>query len=334
MTNSNVNSINNNRCSNEDVWLGSVNSLLRMSLKGLRVCCPRCKKIGIPITKWVKGLKIKPLYVFHMNGHTVPDACLLNENEAEHVREHVRLNKDDIKTLVRSAEAYILFSGGADSLCTLDYINKIASGTRRKITAIHIDTTAGFPEVKRYVKKVCKELNVNLKILKPVSDYFTLAKRWGIPSHKSRWCCKELKIRPVRIFLRKTNNSKIIFDGIRAAESSIRAKYLPVWFHPSFKCLSASPIFHWSDKDILSYIEKRDLPLPPGHALGTSAECWCGAYKKKSDFENLYRLHPEIYHELAKVEKSNKYGFTFVYENGQKITLRDLEKEIRRKERV
>jgi len=313
---------------NGDSWLNGVKFLLSLNLQGLRVCCPKCERSGTPISKWIKGPKVKPIYVFHKNGQGIEGACLLDENEAQKVRTQVSLGAEDIEALLQSVEAYVLFSGGVDSLCTLDYTREIASKMGKDVTAIHIDTTVGFPEVTEYVKRTCKELGVDLKLLTPEIDYFTLAKKWGIPAFNSRWCCRELKIKPVKNFLADMSSPKMVFDGIRAAESSIRAKYLPVWFHPGFNCLSVSPIFNWSDKEIQSYIAKKNLPTGPSFELGTSAECWCGAYKKKADFEDLYRLHPEIYNKLVEVEENNKHGFTFVYQNGKRISLEDLKKEI------
>jgi 3'-phosphoadenosine 5'-phosphosulfate sulfotransferase (PAPS reductase)/FAD synthetase len=333
MDNSKKASENFNHRLNGDPWLQGINFLLSMNLEGLRTRCPSCKRLGTPVTKWVKGEPVKPLYVFHKNGRNGPNACLLSTTEAEQVRPKITLQRQDIRTLLQNTEPFVLFSGGKDSLCTLDYIKKIASNIRKEVTAIHVDTTAGFPEVTKYVKKVCKKMEVHLEIVGPKTDYFSLAKKWGIPSANSRWCCKTLKIQPITKFLKSITGPKIVFDGIRGAESATRAKYLPVWFHPSFNCLSVSPIFNWSNEDIHSYIKEKALPKSPAFKLGTSGECWCGAYKKRSDFEDLYRVHPEIYNELIKVEESNKYGFTFVYEKGTKITLKELKKEIHRKKR-
>jgi len=288
----------------ENSWLEGINFLLSMDLQGLQIRCPKCDQIGTLTPKWVEGPKVKPLYVFHKNGKEV-NACLLDKNEADQAREQVTVEEEDIKTLLSSADVYVLFSGGMDSLCALDYLARTASSIGREMTAIHVDTTAGFPEVTTYVKAVCEKLQITLKIVQPQIDYFTLAKKWGIPGINCRWCCRELKIRPIMDFLAEKDNPKIVFDGIRAAESSIRAKYLPVWFHPGFDCFSVSPIFYWSDEDIHLYVKKRKLPTGPSLELGTSGECWCGAYKKRADFEQLYRLHPEIYRKLMDVEEGN-----------------------------
>lgn len=328
MANCNTNLAKSVRHLDKDAWLEGIDFLLSMNLQSLQVRCPKCHCVGTPGPKWEKGPKVKPLYVFHKDGQSVPKTCALDQSDAEQVRGQVILAEEDIATLIRNANTYVLFSGGRDSLCTLDYLMGVASSIGREITALHVDTTAGFPEVTTYVEKTCQKMKVDLKILTPETDYFTLAKEWGIPAFNSRWCCRELKIKPLADFLAKISNPKIVFDGIRAVESSIRAKYLPVWFHPGFNCLSVSPIFHWSDEEIQAYIEKRNLPTGPSFELGTSAECWCGAYKRKADFEELYRLHPEIYDKLIEVEQANKYGFTFIYENGKKIPLANLKSQI------
>jgi len=332
MSSSNTSPTRSIRHLDEGSWLEGISFLLSMGLQDLQIRCPKCDRIGTPTSKWVKGPKVKPLYVFHKNGHNEVDTCLLDKNEAQQAREQVALEEEDIKALLRSADAYVLFSGGVDSLCALDYLARIGSDIGREMTAIHVDTTVGFPEVTTYVTTVCKKLEITLKIVRPETDYFTLAKEWGIPGINCRWCCRELKIRPIMDFLAKMDNPKMVFDGIRAAESPIRAKYLPVWFHPSFDCLSVSPIFYWSDEDVHSYIKKRKLPPSPFLELGTSGECWCGAYKSRADFMELYRLHPEIYRKLMEVEESNKHGFTYVYEKGKRISLKDLAREIRQKQ--
>jgi 3'-phosphoadenosine 5'-phosphosulfate sulfotransferase (PAPS reductase)/FAD synthetase len=155
-----------------------------------------------------------------------------------------------------------------------------------------------------------------------------MAEQWGIPAFNSRWCCRELKIKPLATFLRGIQETKIVFDGIRAAESAIRAKYTPFWFHPGFGCLSISPIFRWSDAEVGAYIADNKLPQGDHLTLGTSSECWCGAYKTRSDFEALCRIDPELYGKLADVEANNRNGFTFVYEGGERVSLMDIRRQL------
>ena len=133
-----------------------------------------------------------------------------------------------------------------------------------------------------------------------------------------------MKVKPVREFLAQAPEPKIVVDGIRAVESLQRSSYLPVWYHPAFHCLSVSPILAWSDRRVRSYVEASGLPKSPATDLGCSAECWCGAYKTRSDFEKLLEVHPEIFEKLVQVEEAQRGRFTFVYEAGLQIPLESL----------
>jgi 3'-phosphoadenosine 5'-phosphosulfate sulfotransferase (PAPS reductase)/FAD synthetase len=128
----------------------------------------------------------------------------------------------------------------------------------------------------------------------------------------------------MRRFLQGVEGPKVVFDGIRAAESRLRATYVPVWYHPSFRCISASPLFGWSNEKVVRFIEDGGLPLSPVAGIGTSGECWCGAYKGKADFEALLKIHPEIFNKLVTVEKAQRGKYTFIYEDGERIPLATL----------
>lgn len=305
-------------------WEIAARNIASKSLTGIQVRCHQCHRKGTLISKWVRGDPIKPLYIVHANGHGHFKACLLDKENAALARNKIKItSKETIKTL-RMGKPYVLFSGGKDSLCTLEYLRRLSSRTGIDITALHVNTTAGFPEVEKYVIDICKKMSIPLVVVKPDRDYFELAKKWGIPGVKSRWCCKTLKIAPIRRFLSEIDGPKVIYDGIRAAESNLRATYVPIWFHPSFKSICVSPIFGWSNTQIDNYIERKNLPKNPTYEIGTSGECWCGAYKCRSDFESLLNIHPEIFDKLVEVEEAQRGKYTFIYEKGKRIPLKSL----------
>ena len=313
---------------NKPWWSPIEENLKGLHLKGIQITCPICNERGTLVTRWVKGPTLKPLYVVHIKWNKVRNVCKLTEEQEKEIRVNNFINENDIKNLIISKKPYVLFSGGKDSLATIIHLNKLAKQVKRKLTAIYVDTTAGLPENSDYVNSVCDYLKIKLQIVKPKVDYFTLVKEWGIPSYKYRWCCRELKIKPIEEFLSSIQEPKVVFDGIRAAESFIRKQYIPIWYHPGFKCLSVSPIFYWSNETVISLINCNGIPKTLLHSLGTSTECWCGAYKTEKDFIKLYDLNKEMYKKLIKVEEENKNQYTFLYKNKQKIPLLELEKRI------
>ena len=308
-------------------WAEAARLIAGKNFSGLIVRCAECRRKGTLVSKWVPKTPVKPLYVCHTNGNGFFKACELKDGQAARARAEISINRNDALKLLRMGQAFILFSGGKDSLCLLEYMRRLADRAGKEITALHVDTTAGFPEVEEYVQEVCEKLKVRLVIVRPEHDYFELAKKWGIPGHSARWCCETLKVAPIRRYLAETEGPKVVFDGIRAAESNIRATYVPIWYHPAFKCISASPIFTWSDRKVVRYIERKNLPKSPAAGLATSAECWCGAYKCKADFEALLDIHPDIFDKLVEVEKAQKGRYTFLYEGGERIPLTRLKRE-------
>ena len=222
----------------DEAWKKAMDEVDSVRLPGLRVQCPTCESSGTLVSKWISGTPIKPLFVVHSNGRSGFRACQLDRDETKAFRSQIRFSTWDTRKILKLGKPLVLFSGGKDSLCLLEYMLRLAESEGVEITAIHADTTAGFPEVEDYVQKTCENLDVPLITVRPPHDYFELAKRWGIPSFKSRWCCETLKVAPIRRYLRSIEEPVVVFDGIRGAESNIRATYVPVWYHPSFRCTS------------------------------------------------------------------------------------------------
>lgn len=308
----------------EAAWTRAAELLASKRLPGLRLVCPSCRTAGTLMSRWVAGASVKPLCVVHPDGNGRLRTCSLTRDEAVDARTRVAVGSPDILKALSMGRPFVLFSGGRDSVCTLEYVRKLARRAKAEVTALHVDTTAGFPEVEEYVKAICDRMGVPLVTVRPQHDFFEIAKKWGIPGVRSRWCCETLKVAPIRRYLAQVEGPKVVYDGIRAAESPIRATYVPIWFHPAFRCFSVSAIFNWSDEQVDAYFKRCKLPQNPTVELGCSGECWCGAYKSRADFEGLLRVHPEIFDKLVKVEKAQKGRYTYLHEKGKRVPLSSL----------
>jgi len=312
-------------------WLRPIDDAFRgIQPSGLKVICPECNSRGLLITKWIKGPPIKPAFVMHKKGTLITGVCELTGQALLTAKSQVSLRDSDINKLLTNRRCFLLFSGGKDSLATAYHLKTLLHENIKDLTAIYVDTTVGLPDNIRYVRKISKYLGIKLEIVRPKTDYFTLAKEWGIPSHGYRWCCRELKIKPIQEYLRTITEKYVIFDGIRAMESSLRSSYIPIWYHPGFRCLSASPIFNWTDEKVYAEIYSNGIPKGLISQMNSSAECWCGAYKSESDFRRLYDLDPAFFKKLANLESSSQRGYTYLYSKGKKKSLFELETEIRK----
>lgn len=230
-----------------------------------------------------------------------------------------------ISDLIEDNVPYVLFSGGRDSLVTLHLVKRVSEAKRRDLTAVFVDTTNSTPGSREYVVKICKTLGVRLEIVYPKEDFFSLVKKWGFPTVTRRWCCYHLKIEPLKRFFRKINTPKVVFDGIRAEESSKRKQYPIIGWHKHFKCLNCHPIFHWTKNEVMTYIRINGLEENPLYKIFPRAtDCWCTAFKTVSQFRRLKQNFPEFFQRFVELERSLKTGGSALFRGGKKIYLRDI----------
>lgn len=236
---------------------------------------------------------------------------------------------EEIKNVLVKAQPFVLFSGGRDSVVTLDLTRKVAENLERDLIAIHADTTIGLFENLDYVRSACKLLGVKLVIVRPDFDFFELARRKGFPRHNARWCCYQLKVDPIGKYLRAVSGEKIILDGIRAEESRQRTKMSQYSWHKKFTCNVFHPIFYWKRTDVIEYLRRHNLPENPLYSKGfkRATECWCGVFKSVEEFKLLLRGYPEFFEKLVDLEASMRNGGSFLFKQGKKVYLRDLKEE-------
>lgn len=227
---------------------------------------------------------------------------------------------------LRDAEtAYVLFSGGKDSSAALVYAKELSDRycESPELVALHVNTTAGLPQVEEFSEEFCSHVGVPYTVLRPEEDYFTLVKRWGVPRPRARWCCFHLKIEPIKLFLEGQENY-VVLDGMRREESRKRSQYPPTYDHPHFG-LVIHPIIDWTKDEVEDFIVSRDLPINPAYELGFSSwECWCGVFKRKGEFEKLLDVDREFFMKLVELEDSLRSGYAYAYFNGKPFYLKDL----------
>ena len=180
----------------------------------------------------------------------------------------------------------VQFSGGKDSqACLIWAVKKYG---KERITAVFCDTGWEHKDTYNHINNICKILDVNLIILRnnKYKDFVDMSiKKTRFPSTTRRFCTSELKIIPMVDYILSQDESFIIIQGIRGAESAKRANldvecsYFKEYFSKEAKNLyhkkavkkwcethDASvlrPIFKWSSQDVIDYIlENGQQPNP------------------------------------------------------------------------
>lgn len=169
---------------------------------------------------------------------------------------------------------YVAFSGGKDSVVTLDLVQRALPHNSFKV--LFGDTGMEFPDTYKTVeevKKVCAEGEI--EFLTSRSQYepdYTWSK-FGPPATVHRWCCSVHKTSPQIIVLRdalgKPDFTGMAFIGVRASESLSRSEYNYVSLGEKHKGqYSCNPILEWNSAELYAYIYLRQLYLNEAYKKG------------------------------------------------------------------
>lgn len=193
-----------------------------------------------------------------------------------------QLEQDTIKTIYNSYTKYkkkidvfyVAFSGGKDSVVTLDLVQRALPHNEFKV--LFGDTGMEFPDTYRTVEIIhdfCSDNNIEFIVAK--SDYspeYTWSK-FGPPATVNRWCCSVHKTSPQVNLLRETlgkpNFTGMAFIGVRGSESLARNEYDFISIGEKHKGqYNCNPILEWNSAELYIYIYMHDLYLNEAYKKG------------------------------------------------------------------
>ena len=221
---------------------------------------------------------------------------------------------------------YVLFSGGKDSLCTLDLVVK---NLKSNFKVIYIEATGNtHPLCNEYAHYVVEDYyGLDLIHLRSDENFFELLRRYGYPSciwYHSRWCLNRLKDKPLKKFQKL--KYAVTFSGMKIADSSNRKRYISERFSKGIKknkkpytfwgAISVLPIFQFSKNDVLRYIKRNKLPINPCYELFySSGNCVICPYNTFDTMRKIKEKSPLFFQEWLEAHETIKANL--VYEERQ-----------------
>ena len=169
---------------------------------------------------------------------------------------------------------YVAFSGGKDSVVTLDLVQRALPHNSFKV--LFGDTKMEFPDTYdtvEEIKKKCEADGIDFLTSASHFDPMDSWKLFGPPSTVTRWCCSVHKTSPQIVLLRelldKVNFTGMAFIGVRASESLSRSEYDYVSLGEKHKGqYSFNPILEWNTAELFLYIYANDLILNAAYKKG------------------------------------------------------------------
>lgn len=171
---------------------------------------------------------------------------------------------------------YVAFSGGKDSIVTLDIVQRALP--HNGFMVLFGDTGMEFPdtyEVISEIERKCKSKGIRFERAKSsLSPEYT----WNIigpPAQKMRWCCSVHKTAPQIILLRKIAKKNtfrgMAMMGVRADESVSRSKYDELNFGTKHQGqYDFYPILNWNSAELFLYLYQEKLIINETYKNGNS----------------------------------------------------------------
>ncbi len=169
---------------------------------------------------------------------------------------------------------YVAFSGGKDSIVTLDLVQRALPHNEFKV--LFGDTGMEFPDTYKTVdaiEKLCLENGIEFIRAKSQFDPQDTWLKFGPPATVTRWCCSVHKTAPQILVLRektgKANFTGMAFIGVRASESLARSEYDYISLGEKHKGqYSCNPILDWNSAELYLYIYAENLYLNEAYRKG------------------------------------------------------------------
>ena len=176
------------------------------------------------------------------------------------------------------------FSGGKDSTAVWHIAQK--AGVEK---AFFIDTGLEFPETIEFVK------SQNVEFISKAGNFWQAVEKAGPPAKDHRWCCKLLKLNPLKVHLNETGECLTV-QGNRWYESWNRAELEAVTQNPNNPLqLNISPIRSWRALDVFFYLWLKEVPYNPLYEMGYERiGCYLCPAMLEAEQENMHKTHPDM----------------------------------------
>jgi 3'-phosphoadenosine 5'-phosphosulfate sulfotransferase (PAPS reductase)/FAD synthetase len=190
-------------------------------------------------------------------------------------------------------KAVLLYSGGKDSLALL----YLARPYLERISVLFADTGSTFPHVREHIEATCERLGARLTVVRPPEAIEAYHQRVGLPSdivpveslagmspmlrEKPKQllqgymsCCLAMIFEPMARAVAESG-ATLVLRGSKKCDARVGVPD----GHVESGITYASPLWGWSDADVLAYLDREGVTLPKHYPdVMDSLDCYsCSA---------------------------------------------------------
>jgi len=220
-----------------------------------------------------------------------------------------------------SRQRHVLgLSGGRDSAALAVHMAQ----TRPDIELEYFFTDTGkeLPEVYEYLGRLEGFLGKPIERLNPDRDFDFWLRQYKsfLPSPRTRWCTRQLKIRPFEQWLWPAlddGDEVVSYVAIRSDEN-YREGYSST--HPNLSVLLPFREEGVDKAGVIDILEASGLGLPSYYEWRSRSGCTFCFFQQKIEWVRLMERHPESFEEAKSYEKNAiEHGSPFTWSQGESL---------------
>ncbi len=218
-------------------------------------------------------------------------------------------------------ERHILgISGGRDSAALAVYMRQ--NHPDIDMEYFFTDTGKELPEVYDFLNRLEGFLGKRINRLNPDRDFDFWLAEYGhfLPSAKTRWCTRQLKLRPLNLWLREDLDKGVVvhsYVAIRADEPN-RAGYKSQ--HPNMKVSFPLRDAGIDKTGVVDLLKDTDIGEPEYYRWRSRSGCTFCFFQQKIEWVRLMEEHPKAFEEARAYEKTaEEHGSPFTWSDGESL---------------
>ena len=218
-------------------------------------------------------------------------------------------------------ERHVLgISGGRDSAALAVYMRQ----TRPELQLEYFFTDTGkeLPEVYDFLGRLEGFLGKPIARLNPDRDFDFWLREYNnfLPSPRTRWCTRQLKLRPFEDWIRPDLEAGVkIFSyvAIRADENHREGLTAT---HPNLQVVLPLRERGIDKSGVIELLEGAGIGLPQYYRWRSRSGCTFCFFQQKIEWVNLMREHPDAFEEAKRYEKNAlEHGSPFTWSDRESL---------------
>lgn len=230
--------------------------------------------------------------------------------------------------MIQSERHVLGLSGGRDSAALAIYMRE----TRPELAIEYFFTDTGkeLPEVYSFLGRLEGFLGNKILRLNPDRDFDFWLREYGnfLPSPQTRWCTRQLKLKPFEAWIRPSLKAGVIVNSYVAirADENHREGYLAK--HQNLNIVFPLKEAGIDKQGVLQLLRRTNVGLPEYYRWRSRSGCTFCFFQQKIEWVRLKREHAEAFEEAKRYEKNAlEHGSPFTWSQGE--SLEQLEKPAR-----